>query len=191
MARYLFDPTALTDTTGGSPILFVTLAGLEPEPIVCTLQDFLADNADELDEEDVLLLRKGRIASFGGGAAPEVVVTPFTLEVAVELRESLPNDGLDLALDEAAATGPDAALALLQDERSRRLALARADELTRDLTAFQSFQALLDAPGGYRPSIWTKRRTGGETPGRKKDLADLYDQAQEARGDVRRAFRGW
>ena len=56
------------------------------------------------------------------------------------------------------------------------------DELTRRHTAFENFAALLDARGGYRPSMNTARP-------QVKDLADAYDHAQAARGDPRRAFR--
>ena len=53
------------------------------------------------------------------------------------------------------------------------------DALTRELTAFESFQDLLVARGGYRPSL------NRETPGAKQ-LANAYDQAQAQRNDPRR-----
>ena len=59
----------------------------------------------------------------------------------------------------------------------------RADELTAKLTAFPTFFDMLNAKGGYRPSIGSNR-----TPERK-ELADLYDAAQGSRGDARRASR--
>lgn len=64
----------------------------------------------------------------------------------------------------------------------------RADELTKKLTAFDSFADLLNGGfhgkvTGYRPSF-TKQNQD------TRELADLYDRAQEARGDSRRAFRG-
>lgn len=64
-----------------------------------------------------------------------------------------------------------------------RLDPAALDELTRQLTAFPSFSAMVGAPGHYRPTI------------RERDavhiaLADAYDRAQEARKDPRRAHRG-
>lgn len=72
------------------------------------------------------------------------------------------------------------------------------DELTRTVTAFQTFRELLEAPGGYRPTLWTKRRdcdplTGEarEQAGKIRALADAYDQAQANRGSDRRAYRGW
>ena len=60
-----------------------------------------------------------------------------------------------------------------------------ADELTRTLTAFESFSAMVEktAPS-YRPSIYP-------LTWRERLLADLYDQAQEKRDDPRRAYVGW
>ena len=57
----------------------------------------------------------------------------------------------------------------------------RADSLTRDWSAFRTFQELLTAEGDYRPSI---SRKYPET----RELGALYDAAQQARGDSRRAF---
>lgn len=54
----------------------------------------------------------------------------------------------------------------------------RLDALTREHTAFGSFQALVDAPG-YRPTIRGCH-----------ELADGYDAAQAARGRSQRAYRG-
>jgi hypothetical protein len=59
---------------------------------------------------------------------------------------------------------------------------ASPDFLTRTHTAFRSFDELLNAPGGYFPSL-NVGKTG------IKLLADHYDHAQAARGDSRRAFR--
>ena len=58
---------------------------------------------------------------------------------------------------------------------------ARADELTREWTGFISFDELLNAKGTYRPSI------SRGTP-EQRELGALYDAAQQARGDERRAF---
>lgn len=64
----------------------------------------------------------------------------------------------------------------------------RADYLTATHTAFQDFEALIFAgQGHYFPSLQTIG-TGVENVERA-ELADLYDQAQDARGDRRRAFR--
>lgn len=64
----------------------------------------------------------------------------------------------------------------------------RADHLTESHTAFASFADLIFAGDGrYFPSLQTAGH-GAETAERA-ELADLYDQAQEARGDLRRAFR--
>lgn len=57
------------------------------------------------------------------------------------------------------------------------------DDLTRKLTAFLTFEGLLTAEARYRPSLYP------DSPELVR-LADLYDAAQEARGDPRRAFRG-
>lgn len=56
------------------------------------------------------------------------------------------------------------------------------DELTRRYTAFDSFDALLTAPGGYRPGFDVRKEP-------LRILANEYDQAQAARGDARRASR--
>ena len=58
----------------------------------------------------------------------------------------------------------------------------RADELTRKHSAFRSFEELITCERNYRPSINMHEPS-------KRELADLYDAAQEARGDERRAYR--
>jgi len=60
---------------------------------------------------------------------------------------------------------------------------ATLDQLTRDLTAFESFRAMLDAEGNYRPTIMMRDL-------RHVQLADAYDLAMIGRGDPRRAYRG-
>jgi len=60
---------------------------------------------------------------------------------------------------------------------------SEADQLTRELTAFACFGELLHAKGGYRPSIAVSQDKN------RMQLADLYDEAQEKRGDPRRANR--
>lgn len=67
-------------------------------------------------------------------------------------------------------------------EIEREEAHDRARELTHSLTAFNSFEDLLEAKGNYRPSMDMRYAAAVE-------LADLYDAAQEARGDNRRAYR--
>jgi hypothetical protein len=57
------------------------------------------------------------------------------------------------------------------------------EALTTKWTAFGSFEKLLKADGGYRPSLTRKNQE-------VRELADAYDKAQEARGDQRRAYRG-
>ena len=61
------------------------------------------------------------------------------------------------------------------------------DQLTAKHTAFSTMQELLEAKGGYFPSLRTQSaRTDREELGQ---LADAYDAYQHARGDARRAFR--
>lgn len=58
---------------------------------------------------------------------------------------------------------------------------ARADELTVRLSSFRSFDDLLQAHRNYRPSL---TRGTADT----RELGQLYDAAQETRGDSRRAY---
>lgn len=60
---------------------------------------------------------------------------------------------------------------------------AEIDELTRSLTAFDSFEAMLNSYPWYRPTIYP-------IDYKYVRLADAYDKAQEQRGDARRAYRG-
>ena len=64
-----------------------------------------------------------------------------------------------------------------------RLKTAPLDELVREVSGFASFQDLLDAKGGYEPTMRIS-----ENP-RLAELADAYDTAQAERGDDRRAYR--
>jgi len=82
----------------------------------------------------------------------------------------------------------------VRDEKALAdLAEARAvspfDSLTRTHTSFASFDALLNAEGGYRPSIYMRERDHKGNVERVA-LALAYDDMQSARGDSRRAFRG-
>lgn len=70
----------------------------------------------------------------------------------------------------------------------------RADELTRRWTAWPSFRAMLDSTDdpAYVPTLQgPSGRSKNATRERDEmtELADLYDQAQAARGDARRAYR--
>ena len=70
-------------------------------------------------------------------------------------------------------------------ERGGKLALARyarANELVARRTAFPDMLALLEAPGGYRPSC-------DESDPETRDLADYYDILQARRGSEKRAYR--
>ena len=65
---------------------------------------------------------------------------------------------------------------------------SRADHLTATHTAFPDFADLIFAGHGhYFPSLQTIGK--GQETAERAELADLYDQAQAARGDRRRAFR--
>ncbi len=66
-----------------------------------------------------------------------------------------------------------------------REARAINDALTAKLTAFSSFDALVNAPD-YRPTLIR----GGRGGWRYEALADAYDQAKRSRGESRRAYRG-
>ena len=57
------------------------------------------------------------------------------------------------------------------------------DSLTAELTAFGTFEELLDTSPNYRPTIYPRDE-------RHVALANAYDAAQLARGDARRAYRG-
>jgi hypothetical protein len=54
--------------------------------------------------------------------------------------------------------------------------------LTRSFSAFKTFDELLRAPGGYRPTIHANQNW------RKAFLASEYNRVQRERGDERRAF---
>jgi len=60
---------------------------------------------------------------------------------------------------------------------------AELDQLTRDLTAFNTFREMLDTSSSYRPTILPRDV-------RYVLLADAYDVAMIGRGDPRRAYRG-
>ena len=58
----------------------------------------------------------------------------------------------------------------------------RADALTQKHTAFNTFAELLDAMGGFYPSL-------NVANAEKLELADMYDEAQQLREDGRRVCR--
>jgi hypothetical protein len=63
------------------------------------------------------------------------------------------------------------------------------DALTLCHTAFRTFQDLLDAKGGYTPSLRTGSTNNAEHRRELAEIADAYDAAQQRRGDARRACR--
>ena len=65
------------------------------------------------------------------------------------------------------------------------------DRITQQLTAFSSFDALVNhTHEAYRPSLYPHRYAPGIVIAEYKVLADAYDAAQKAKGDPRRAYRG-
>ncbi len=62
------------------------------------------------------------------------------------------------------------------------------DELTAKYTSFENMKSLLNAEGGYRPSIQVNS-TEGQEHFDLWVLAQTYDLEQKLRGDERRAFR--
>ncbi len=71
---------------------------------------------------------------------------------------------------------------------------SQLNAITRKYTAAASFNVLLDAGGGYYPSLRCLKSSGyGTKPNRMEAnlviLADAYDAAQAARNDQRRAYR--
>lgn len=60
------------------------------------------------------------------------------------------------------------------------------ESITRSHTAFPTFAALLNAEGGYSPSL---RVSDAQRGSPITEIADAYDAAQQKRGDPRRAFR--
>ena len=70
--------------------------------------------------------------------------------------------------------------------RSTALSSKRIDALTLRHTAFYNFRGLINADGGYWPSLRVTDPVHGVEI---TDLADAYDNTQQQRGDARRAFR--
>ena len=62
------------------------------------------------------------------------------------------------------------------------------DFITRKISAFDSFDELVNAKGGYTPSIYPWRGAPYRVMMRYYVLARQYDLFQEARGDSRRAY---
>lgn len=66
---------------------------------------------------------------------------------------------------------------------SRKPDIVDLDRIVRQLSCFKSFKSLINAKGGYRPTIRVDRYG---TPAAQLVLA--YNKAQAKRGDSRRAF---
>lgn len=64
----------------------------------------------------------------------------------------------------------------------RNTDLTSLDDICANFTGFDSFDDLLNAKGGYFPSLDVSYRVFWK-------LANAYDRAMEDRGDSRRAFR--
>jgi len=65
------------------------------------------------------------------------------------------------------------------------------DQLTAKYTAFKSTNEMLNTKGGYRQSFYVAREDDHRRREEIARLADCYDAYQAARGDPRRAHRGW
>lgn len=63
------------------------------------------------------------------------------------------------------------------------------DQLAAKHTAFQDMEELLNAKGGFFPSLRTLSARTHRERRELSRLADSYDAYQEARGDARRALR--
>ncbi len=112
---------------------------------------------------------------------------------------------LFLAFDKAAKACKHLGGTFCQMAETVKYYIECLDGITRSNTAFASFEALVNAPGGYFPSFpttplaYSKNRVMRMANGREikatvyyaelEMLAAAYDLFQEARGDKRRAFR--
>ena len=74
-------------------------------------------------------------------------------------------------------------------KNKNNMTTAYLNEITAKISAFGSFGELLNAGGNYRPSIYLKKNDHKNNRA-KMDLVIAYDDAQQQRGDNRRAFRG-
>lgn len=92
--------------------------------------------------------------------------------------------------DRCGPRGPDHDDAAADRAIDAMAAASEADALVAQLGgAWPSFQALLEAAGDYEPTL-APNSGDLERDQAALRLADLYDQAQAARGDARRAYRG-
>lgn len=69
--------------------------------------------------------------------------------------------------------------------------IAEADQLTRTLHSFDSFDELVNSYAGYWPKLRCSRKDEPNEHRRRANerLADLYDRAQKSKADARRATR--
>lgn len=67
--------------------------------------------------------------------------------------------------------------------------LARLDSLTAGYTGFDTFHEMIDAEGGYFPTLRCESARQESDRTELTELANAYDAHQEARGDSRRAHR--
>lgn len=83
-------------------------------------------------------------------------------------------------------------LTVLKQDRDLQveyIELIDEDALTERHTAFITLRALCNAAGGYFPSLRTKTAPTYRDRQELRRLADMYDAAQKAAGDPRRAMR--
>lgn len=101
------------------------------------------------------------------------------------------NPALQADLDRMLKEAGDEALRVIRENQRRALEL---DRLTRTWTEFPDFTALLNAKGAndapWRPLLMPSKGATAQAIDELRRLADAYDQAQERRGDPRRAARG-
>ena len=73
--------------------------------------------------------------------------------------------------------------------KNAKMICNQVDSLVCKHTAFESMDAMINANGGYRPSICTESAKNRKQRAELCLLADIYDMMQKQRGDDRRAFR--
>lgn len=88
-----------------------------------------------------------------------------------------------------ALNGCQARLDVMREALAQASRNSSESKLTRKHTAFGSFEEMLTAEGGYRPSFYIRGRDPADAL-EIEQLADAYDAEQVSRGDSRRAYRG-
>lgn len=77
---------------------------------------------------------------------------------------------------------------------AREGAIMALNAIVEAQTGFANFEDMLNAAGGYSPTLRdqprSRRKADIEHALKAKFMADAYDAAQMLRGDPRRAYRG-